>query len=230
MAHCPHQDTLVARLDADRIRYVLTPTGTLEVLEDLWLEGSTLRALPEGLHVRGWLSIRDTTIATLPSTLTVDGHFYLDQTPITTLPAGISVGEYLRMNHSQVSSLPEGLIVPGGLQMKGTPIRTLPHGLVVGEGLDLDDTPIERFPADLRVGQHITPPPRLHDVQAFMATQDHDVAFHAPRTQHERLHVQARLQRFPDLLRVVQALPRMCRLDLRRSAAGGHEAILIDLP
>ena len=65
---------------------------------NLYLSGTGITALPEGLTVGGWLDLSGTGITALPEGLTVGGSLYLRGTGITALPEGLTVGGslYLR--------------------------------------------------------------------------------------------------------------------------------------
>ena len=49
---------------------------------DLYLSGTQIQSLPEGLTVGGWLDLRNTQIQSLPEGLTVGGGLYLSGTQI----------------------------------------------------------------------------------------------------------------------------------------------------
>ena len=58
----------------------------------LYLRGTNITTLPEGLSVGGYLDLRGLNITTLPEGLSVGGYLYLEGTNITTLPESLSVG------------------------------------------------------------------------------------------------------------------------------------------
>ena len=70
----------------------------------------------------GWLYLRGTQITSLPEGLTVGDSLYLRDTQITSLPEGLTVGGWLDLSGTQITSLPEGLTVGGSLDLRGTQI------------------------------------------------------------------------------------------------------------
>ena len=122
---------------------------------NLYLSGTPITALPEGLAVGGYLDLRDTPITALPEGLTVGGYLDLRRTPITALPEGLTVGGYLDLSGTQITALPEGLTVGGSLDLEDTQITALPEGLTVGGWLDLRYTPITALPEGLVVGGNL---------------------------------------------------------------------------
>ena len=56
---------------------------TAEVEGDLYLLGTPITSLPEGLKVGGWLDLRGTPITSLPEGLKVDGFICLDTNQTT---------------------------------------------------------------------------------------------------------------------------------------------------
>ena len=89
----------------------------------LYLRGTGITSLPEGLTVVGGLDLRGCTgITSLPEGLTVGGGLYLRGTGITSLPEGLTVVGYLDLEGTGITSLPEGLTVVGGLYLRGTGI------------------------------------------------------------------------------------------------------------
>jgi recombinational DNA repair protein RecR len=127
------------------------PEG-LNVGGSLDLSGTPITSLPEGLSVGGDLDLSDTPITSLPKGLSVGGDLNLRDTPITSLPEGLSVGGSLNLSDTPITSLPKGLSVGGYLNLRGTPITSLPKGLSVGGYLYLRDTPITSLPEGLSVG------------------------------------------------------------------------------
>ena len=120
--------------------------------DSLYLRGTPIASLPEGLTVGGSLDLRGTQITALPEGLTVGDSLYLRGTPIASLPEGLTVGGSLDLRGTQITALPEGLTVGGWLDLEGTPIASLPEGLTVGDSLYLRGTPIASLPEGLTVG------------------------------------------------------------------------------
>jgi hypothetical protein len=123
----------------------------LHVRGYLFLSGTPITSLPEGLSVGGSLDLRGSKITSLPKGLKVGGGLNLGGTSITSLPEGLSVGETLNLGGTKITSLPKDLSVEGGLNLSGTLINSLPDGLNVGGNLALDNTPITSLPEDLSV-------------------------------------------------------------------------------
>ncbi len=71
---------------------------------NLYLSGTQITALPEGLTVGGWLDLRGTQITALPEGLTVGGNLYLSGTQITALPEGLTVGGGLDLRGTQITN------------------------------------------------------------------------------------------------------------------------------
>jgi len=98
---------------------------TLNSMMDQWgnlyLSGTEITALPDGLTVGGGLDLSGTKITALPDGLTVGGSLYLSGTEITALPDGLTVGGYLYLDgtkikteeRKKVKKLNEGDFVPG---------------------------------------------------------------------------------------------------------------------
>ena len=90
----------------------------------------------------GGLYLRGTQITALPEGLTIGGSLYLSGTQITALPEGLTCGGSLYLRGTQIKALPEGLTIGGWLDLSNTPIKALPEGLTVGGSLDLSGTQI----------------------------------------------------------------------------------------
>jgi hypothetical protein len=124
----------------------------LHVRGYLFLSGSPITSLPEGLNVGGSLDLRGSKIISLPKSLKVGGSLNLGGSSITSLPEGLSVGGYLDLSGTPITSLPEGLSVGGYLYLSGTPITSLPEGLSVGGYLDLSGTKVKVIPKSAKIG------------------------------------------------------------------------------
>ena len=70
----------------------------------------------------GSLYLSGTQITALPEGLTVGGSLDLSGTQITALPEGLTVGDWLDLRGTQITALPEGLTVGGSLYLSGTQI------------------------------------------------------------------------------------------------------------
>ena len=116
----------------------------------LYLCGTKITSLPEGLTVGGSLDLCGTQITSLPEGLTVGGWLDLCGTKITSLPEGLTVGGDLYLRDTQITSLPEGLTVGGSLYLRDTQITSLPEGLTVGGWLDLRGTKIKDKDKELK--------------------------------------------------------------------------------
>ena len=142
-SHCRGKHPLSAVLAAKTVRidgsdYLVSDPDSWpkEIQGNLYLHGTPIARLPEGLHVGGDLDLGGTPIAQLPHGLQVGGDLYLRSTPIT--------------------QLPQGLQVEGDLYLGGTPITQLPQGLTVGGDLRLDSLDMEitgtiQIKGDIRV-------------------------------------------------------------------------------
>jgi len=69
----------------------------------LYLEGTQITSLPDGLTVGGSLDLRGTQITSLPDGLTVGGSLCLEGTQITSLPDGLTVGRSLYLEGTQIT-------------------------------------------------------------------------------------------------------------------------------
>jgi len=105
---------------------------------DLYLKGTPITSLPQGLNVEGNLNLQSTPITSLPQDLKVGGYLDLENTPITSLPQDLKVGGSLDLQNTPITSLPQGLTVGGELYLKNTPlsknntieqIKTMAHGV-----------------------------------------------------------------------------------------------------
>jgi hypothetical protein len=124
----------------------------LHVRGYLFLSGTPITSLPEGLSVGGSLDLSDTAITSLPEGLSVGGDLGLSGTPITSLPEGLSVGGSLDLIDAPITSLPEGLSVGGSLDLIDAPITSLPEGLSVGGSLYLSGTKVKVIPKSAKIG------------------------------------------------------------------------------
>ena len=79
----------------------------------LYLNGTGITSLPEGLTVGGSLNLHGTSITSLPNDLTVGGCLDLRGTRITSLPECLTVGGYLNLHGTRITSLPNDLTVGG---------------------------------------------------------------------------------------------------------------------
>ena len=123
------------------------------------------------LYVRYDLYLSGTQIAQLPEGLHVGGSLYLEGTQIAQLPEGLHVGGYLDLRGTQIAQLPEGLHVGGSLDLRGTQIAQLPEGLHVGGSLDLGPYEVS-FPEEgkMKIGcQH-------HSISAWESFTDNEIA------------------------------------------------------
>ena len=238
-------DAFLALLNEKGIPY--RPKGAgLRVLGSLYLEGTSIQVLPDDLTVTGYLNLEKSAVAQLPERLTIgqglglegtaytipdslcmDGSLYMEGSQVTSLPEGFSVGGTLDITNSYVTALPNGLCVGEDLKATGTDIAHLPENLQVGGSLEIQDTPITRLPAGMNVGNMIYPTHHLHDIVAFMQTQDAPVVLSLPTSQHEHLYLRHQIQAFPDLLRVVLALQNNLKLHLDRHERGKIVCTLI---
>ena len=64
----------------------------LHVKGNLYLSGTKIKTLPEGLKIDGFLNLQNTEIEELPDDLKVDGNLNLSSTNIKTLPNNLKVG------------------------------------------------------------------------------------------------------------------------------------------
>ena len=138
---------MVNKLSLEKAKEMMEKTGG-----NLYLSGTPITALPDGLTVGGSLDLNGTQIKALPDGLTVGGSLDLSGTQIKALPDGLTVGGWLDLNGTQIKALPDGLTVGGSLYLRGTQIAALPDGLTVGGSLDLNGTQIKALPDGLTVG------------------------------------------------------------------------------
>jgi hypothetical protein len=127
-------------------------------------------ALPDELHVRGWLLFHEKEKVRLPArSLTVDGGLYLvgcvvDTFPsdhlkvgdsatfygsnVAALPKGTSIGTDLSLGQ-EMTALPDGLSVGRILRMGGSKVSTVPEGTVCGGPVMFDSGQIETLPSSV---------------------------------------------------------------------------------
>jgi hypothetical protein len=72
----------------------------------LYLWGTAIKELPEGLSVGGSLYLRGTAIKELPEGLSVRGDLDLRETAIKELPEGLSVGGNLDLEGTAINNYP----------------------------------------------------------------------------------------------------------------------------
>ena len=128
---------MVNKLSLEKAKEMMEQTGG-----GLYLRGTQITALPEGLTIGGSLYLSGTQITALPEGLTCGGSLYLRGTQITALPEGLTIGGWLDLSNTPIKALPEGLTIGGWLDLSNTPIKALPEGLTVGGSLDLSGTQI----------------------------------------------------------------------------------------
>lgn len=114
------------------------------------LDMETAKAMME--KSGGSLFLRGTGITELPEGLTVGGSLDLMWTGITALPRGLTVAYTLNMRGTGITSLPEDLLVGLDLDLRASAITSLPKGLVVGGWIWLNGTGVTELPEDLKVG------------------------------------------------------------------------------
>ena len=129
-------------LTENNIQHTRDAGGRITVCGGLFLRGTGVTALPEGLTVCGDLDLEGTGVTALPEGLTVCGDLDLEGTGITALPEGLTVGGSLDLEGTGIAALPEGLTVGRSLYLEGTGIAALPEGLTVGRSLYLEGTGI----------------------------------------------------------------------------------------
>lgn len=106
------------------------------------LRDSTIRKLPNDLHVTGYLDLRKTKITKLPNDLYVDGYLNLRYCQyLTELPDGILVEGTLHLNSLNITKLPDNLFVWGNLELFSCQkLIELPENLYVGRDVYIYDT------------------------------------------------------------------------------------------
>lgn len=112
---------------------------------------SKIKALPEGLYIKGNIDLRESQIKTLPEDLKVDGELIMVSLIIESLPENFQINGSISLDYADIKSLPDGLTVNGWLSLYHTKIESLPKRLKVGEFLDIRGTDINWFPIDLAV-------------------------------------------------------------------------------
>ena len=103
----------------------------LHIPGNLYLYGTKITSLPDGLTVGGYLDLHGTNITSLPDGLTVGGYLDLYGTKITSLPDGLTVGGSLNLRETNITSLPDGLTVGGYLYLQGTKIKKIPDDAII---------------------------------------------------------------------------------------------------
>lgn len=191
--------------------------------KDLFLEGSGITELPEGLTVHGSLDLTNTQLPRLPEHLTVVEDLNLTGVSILQLPETLSVGGHILAGDSRLASLPDGLHVHGALVLSNTHILSLPEGLRVDGSLDIRNTRVKVLPSRLQVQGTIFPPKGLHDIQAFMDGQPDLVSLSLVGSQHHRLDLLVGLAAYPDLWSVLMSLEPDTQLSIWRGPDGGYE-------
>ncbi len=88
------------------------------------LRDSTIRKLPNDLHVTGYLDLNKSKLTKLPNDLYVDGYLNLRYCQyLTELPDNLHVEGYLNLaDCKQLTELPDNLYVGGDLGIYYTPI------------------------------------------------------------------------------------------------------------
>lgn len=143
----------------------------------LYIGGSQIRHLPDGLYVEGNLHAHHdcrereghgwfngekykhngyhSIVESVGANTIIGGTLDLSYSQVRTLPADIQVGKHIILNNTPLESLPDGLSVDGGINVCHTPLAVLPRGLKAKEGLYLVDTNVTALPLDLEVGNEL---------------------------------------------------------------------------
>lgn len=119
----------------------------------LYLEGSWVGDLPEGLHIRGHLVFKHCRKVVLPRGLVIDGDLDLTQADVEELPRDIVIRGSLHANDSTLRRLPGSGSVGGAVFLGGTKqIEEIPAGFTVGGNLMLRDSSVRVIGEGVSVG------------------------------------------------------------------------------
>ena len=130
------------------------PVDTV-VLGDLIYDrnaGKEPLSLPDGLTVRGDLTIVGCGLTNLPRRLTVEGKLVLASLPgLTELPSDIDLRDDVQLTVDDLALLPDGFTVGGDLFVSSPGLRKLPRGLHVGKNLSVHGGSLSVVPSDMKV-------------------------------------------------------------------------------
>lgn len=87
--------------------------------------------LPDNLHVKGFLSLKEANIAALPHELHVGGSLDISKTHIKVIHEGTYLEGSLDISGSDLTSLPQGIIIPRDLIMRDTKLRTIQKDTII---------------------------------------------------------------------------------------------------
>ena len=117
---------------------------------NLDLSHTKVKELPDGLEVKGFLSVIDSNVERLPENLIVGRYLDASFSKITELPGNFRIGGGVGLGYTHVSKLPDNLTVNEWLDLEHTDVKDLPKGLTVNGGTYLEGSKIKELPRDLR--------------------------------------------------------------------------------
>ncbi|MCS4089731.1 PcfJ domain-containing protein [Rhizobium sp. BK176] len=123
------------------------------VFGGLYCDGSWLGNLPDNLHIRGNLVLKQCRKVVLPRGLVIDGDLDLTQADVHEIPDDIVVKGSLMVANTALTHLPAGLSIGGGLFVGGTKqLEEVPAGFSVGGNLMLRDSSVRYIAEGVTVG------------------------------------------------------------------------------
>jgi len=126
--------------------------------DDLYLYGMPIKKLPNKLHVKGYLMLKECkNLKELSGDLRVEGWADFADLNITKLPDKLYVDDFLSLDScAELIKLPNELYVGGSLNLSDCiKIKELPDNLYVRGNLGISSTQIEDFPNNLFVRRDI---------------------------------------------------------------------------
>lgn len=113
---------------------------------NLYLEGSNnIIKFPKDLKVRDDMDVENTNLKHLPDKLIVGGSLHIANTTITMLPEGLSVGEDLNAANTKFARLPLNFTIGGGIDLENSALEHLPV-MHIPDFLDVSGTKIDSIP------------------------------------------------------------------------------------
>jgi hypothetical protein len=124
----------------------------------LWKLANNIPLTEDELHINDDLDLSESDIIFLPEGLKVKGNLSLRYcTSLKSLPKGLKVESNLDVSDTYITSLPDNLYVGGYLSLDGCVIlQSLPKGLKVGDNLFIHDTPLAKL-SDEKIREMIEP-------------------------------------------------------------------------
>ena len=127
---------------------VKLPEG-LHVRGSLTVENADLQHHPIDIRVDGDLIIKNSTNIRIASTIKLAGDLNIALSEDVAIEDDVTIGRSLTLAMAEINELPKGLKIGGALLLKQTPITIIPEDIEFDGNLALFKTPIAKLPANM---------------------------------------------------------------------------------